>query len=116
MLIRENTRARFGATECDGRPGVPVHCHSLPSSPAMFHVSSYYPSEFDGRLLGALPLSLFGTLFYLEFVNLITFRLCSALSDLTAYLSAESSNLGGWCFTLRAWRGLFNFAVYRTFL
>ena len=67
--MRENTRARFGATECDGRPGVPVHCHSLPSSPAMFHVSSYCPSEFDGRLLGALPLSLFGTLLYL---NLLT--------------------------------------------
>ena len=67
MLIRTNTRARFGAKECDGRPGVPVNCHLLPSSPAMYHFSPNHPLEFDGKLIGALPMSLFGTHFVSEF-------------------------------------------------
>ena len=37
--LTQKPRARFGATECDGPSGVPVHCYLLPSSSEMFHVS-----------------------------------------------------------------------------
>ena len=56
-----------------------------------------------------------GPLLFRDFAIMIAFRPGSAFLDLTAYLFAESSALGGWCFCLRAWRGLFNLLSIKRF-
>ena len=80
--IRKNTRARFGVAECGGVPGVPVHCHSLPSFPEMPRVGPYHSLKFDGGLKGASKCLYSGPLLYRDLSIMITFRARSELSDL----------------------------------
>ena len=91
VLILKSTRARFGGAECDGRPGVTVHCHSLPSSPEMPNVSPFHPLEFISILIGPLTCPCLEPSLFQNFDIAITFRPCSALSDLTAYLPRRVS-------------------------